>query len=151
MCREEECLRSIDIWLIAPFYVPTRAILSILYQSLSDGQTKCSSLEDLKLQSITPSRQVMGYATRMGYQLSTSKFGGLGFISLSKLIEAIELSCAAGVGHIVCLARSHGTQYRFVKLQLLTWVLNCVDHVNIYTMWMIIKRTHWLHHFKWTY
>lgn len=77
-------------------------------------------LEELKLQPLTPSRLVMGYATRMGYLLSTSKFGGLGFVSLRKLIEVIELSYTVGIGHVVALVRSHGTQYRFVKLQLLT-------------------------------
>ena len=71
------------------------------------------------LQPVTPSRQVIGYATRTGYQLSTSKFGGLGFVSLSGILRIIELNCEAGVGNVIGLARSHGTQYRFVRLQLL--------------------------------
>lgn len=75
-------------------------------------------VSNFRLLPIKPSRQTVGRVTSAGYRLTTSLSSGLGFVTVSGLVEVVKRCHIAAVPTLVALGRSASTNYYFVTLKI---------------------------------
>lgn len=76
-------------------------------------------MNNYQLFSARPSRPILGYVTSAGHRLTTSVDSGIGFVTVTGLIEAVTRCHATGHTSLQVLARGAKTKYYFVKLNVL--------------------------------
>ena len=92
-------------------------------ESETDGEMppwQATATEDYHLHPVQPKRETFGYVTSAGYRHTTSLSSGVGFCTFAGFMEVLSKSYSApGVCEPLALVRGAGTQYWFVRIELL--------------------------------